>query len=71
MKTVKIMLMKFQGGTRTLTGNWTRGHLCNILKRKKEKKNLIVFCPCPKILNETEFRSNGLIHFVKEISRQY
>lgn len=67
MKTVKIMLTKFQGRTRTLTGNWARGHLCNILGKKK----LTVFCPCPKNLNETEFRSNGLIYFVEEISRQY
>lgn len=58
MKTAKVMVMKFQRQTRTLNGNWARGHLCNILQKLK-KKQLTIFCACPENLNEAEFRSNG------------
>lgn len=64
-KTIKIVHMKFQR-TRTPTRNWAVGHLCNILA-----KNLATLGTCPKILNETEFKSNGLIYLVEEISRQH
>jgi hypothetical protein len=47
-------------------GNWTRGHSCYILAQ-----NLSTFCSCPKTLSEAEFKSNGLINLVEEISREY
>jgi hypothetical protein len=58
MQTVKIKLIKFQMGTRA-----PLGHSCYILA-----KNLSTFCQCPETSNEAEFKSNGLINLMEEIS---
>jgi hypothetical protein len=33
-------------------------------------KNMSTLCSCPDILKEAEFKSDGLINMVEEISRQ-
>lgn len=65
------MLTKFQGETRTLILGIGLEAICVTLQKQTNKNHPTVFCPCPRNLNETEFRSNGLIYFVEEISRQY
>jgi hypothetical protein len=47
-------------------GNWTRGHLYNILA-----KNLSIFCLCPETLWEAVFKGDGKIKLAEDISRQH
>lgn len=53
-------------GSEDSVGNWIIGHLCYILGR-----NLATFCPYPQTLYKVEFKGNGLINPVEEISRQH
>lgn len=54
----KILLWKFQRERR----NWARGHLCYILANHLAASRLC--------LHETEFKSNELIYWAEEISKQ-
>lgn len=53
-------------GNKDCTGNCAGSHSCNTLA-----KSLPVFCPCFKILSETDWRNNRQSCLVVGISSQY
>jgi hypothetical protein len=49
----KLWAHKMSGGNEDSTGNWTKGHSCNVLQRI-----CIHFVSVLRFLNEAEFKNN-------------
>lgn len=61
---IKDCAQEFSDGNENSFGNGIRDHLFYI-----QAKNLSIFCLCLKPLCEAEFKCDGLINLVDEISR--